>query len=483
MTDTGMKRRTFMGAAALGVGSTALGIDASSAATPRTATPAATRTGVGYGPLRPDPAGLLDLPAGFSYTVLAVAGNSGNPIPATTLDDGGEPSPSRYDGTGSFPAPDGGWVLVSNHENGNGIPFPVAAGVPHRAGVTYDEGSPMGGTTSIRVSRDGQRLGEVVSLAGTWSNCAGGVTPWGTWLSCEESEVRADPARDIRRDHGYVFEVRPFDPTNPLNARPVKAFGRFPHEAVVVDPDSGHVYSTEDASNPNGLLYRWSPEGAAPTGYGDLADTAGRLEAMYCTDGGEFAPDLSVYSALGTTLEVRWVEVPDRDARTTSTRKQFDVGAATGTAGGPITRARKLEGMWWGDGGFYFDSSFARGASDGSAGEHDGQVWFLDPAAGTITLRSYYPYTPGDQGSDPDGPDNITVNPYGGLVVCEDGDGPNHLVLDDLEGGWAFLALNRQDSEMAGANFSHTGRFLFANSQDPGVVFAIRGPWKARRAG
>ena len=133
--------------------------------------------------------------------------------------------------------------------------------------------------------------------------------------------------------------------------------------------------------------------------------------------------------------------------------------------------------MWWGRDGFYFDSSFAR-LSDGSAAEHDGQVWFFDAARSTITLKSHYPYTPADQDTDPDGPDNITVNPYGGLVVCEDGDGVNHLVLDDLRGHTAFLARNRQDSEMAGANFSHDGRFLFANSQDPGVVFAITGPWR-----
>ncbi|NHA68171.1 alkaline phosphatase PhoX [Phycicoccus flavus] len=474
-----MNRRTVLGIAATGAGAAALGVAPATAASaaPRAATPDAARArgAVGYGPLVPDPAGLLDLPAGFSYSVLAVSGNSGNPVPATTLTDGGEPSPSRYDGTGSFARPGGGWVLVSNHECGTSASQPV----PHRAGITYDEGL-RGGTTSITVDKQGRRVSEVVSLAGTWSNCAGGLSPWGTWLSCEENETRANPAAGIMKDHGYVFEVRPFDPKNPLNARPVKAFGRFPHEAVAVDPDSGHVYSTEDASNPNGLLYRWTPDGAAPTGYGDLADDAGVLEAMYVTQDGAFVPDLSVYAELGTTLDVAWKAVPDRDARTTSTRKQFDTASTSGTAGGAITRARKLEGMWWGDGGFFFDSSFAR-TSDGSAGQHDGQVWFHDPAAGTLTLTTYFAYTPDDQDTDPDGPDNLTVNPHGGLVLCEDGDGVNHLVLDDLMGGWAFLARNRQDSEMAGANFSANGQVLFANSQDPGVVFAITGPWKARR--
>ncbi|MEO7448906.1 MAG: alkaline phosphatase PhoX, partial [Humibacillus sp.] len=476
-----LSRRTFVGLTAVGLGAaitTAPAGAAVGAVLPGEAASARRRPrGPGYGPLVPDPAGLLDLPAGFHYTVLAVAGNSGNPIPATVLADGGEPSPSRYDGTGSFPRRGGGWVLVSNHENGSRASAPV----PHRSGITYDEGSPKGGTTSITVDKRGNRVAEVVSLAGTWSNCAGGVSPWGTWLSCEESEQKVNAALDVRKDHGYVFEVRPLDPTNALNARPIKAFGRFPHEAVVVDPLRGHVYSTEDASNPNGLLYRWSPDGQAPRGFGDLADDAGTLEAMYAADGGVFVPDLSVYSRLGATLEVRWVSVPDRDARTISTRKQFNHAAMPAAPGGDVTRSRKLEGMWWGDDGFYFDASFAR-SSDGSAGQHDGQIWFYDARRGTITLKSYYAYTPANQDAGVDGPDNLTVNPYGGLVLCEDGNGKNHLVLDDLEGGWAFLALNRQDSEMAGANFSANGQILFANSQDPGVVFAITGPWKAVRA-
>lgn len=480
MPDTHLRRRSFIGLTAAGVGAATLTTAPAASADPRSGGGDDHHDDdheVGYGPLVPDPAGLLDLPAGFSYTVLAVAGNSGNPLAPTTLDDGGEQSPSRYDGTGSFRARSGGWVLVSNHENGSSAAMPV----PHRPGVTYDEGSPKGGTTSISVDRHGRRVAEVVSLAGTWSNCAGGVSPWGTWLTCEETEQKANAALDVRKDHGYVFEVDPHTPTDPLNARPIKAFGRFAHEAVVVDPDRGHVYLTEDAGGPNGLLYRWSPERHAPRrrGFHHLADDAGTLEAMYATERGTFVPDLSVYSRLGTTLSVGWKQVPDRDARTTSTRKQFSVGA-TAAPGGDITRSRKLEGMWWSKDGFFFDCSFAR-LSDGSAAEHDGQVWFFDTRRGTITLRSHYAYTPGDQDTDPDGPDNITVNPYGGLVVCEDGDGKNHLVLDDLRGHRAFFALNRQDSEMAGANFSHDARFLFANSQDPGVVFAITGPWRRGR--
>ncbi len=190
---------------------------------------------------------------------------------------------------------------------------------------------------------------------------------------------------------------------------------------------------------------------------------------MYCADNGTFVPDLSVANKLGTTYSVTWKEVPDRDAQTNSTRKQFDQGK-------PITRSRKLEGMWWGDGGFYFDASFAR-TGDGSEAEHDGQVWFFDVDASTITLVVYWPVRE-DVDTQPDSPDNITVNPHGALMICEDGEGVNHLVLDDLDGNYAFFARNNLDSEMAGATFSDNGQVLFANSQDPGIVFAITGPWR-----
>ena len=184
-------------------------------------------------------------------------------------------------------------------------------------------------------------------------------------------------------------------------------------------------------------------------------------------------PDLSVATAPGTTYRVEWVTVPDRDARTTSTRKQAYAK--------PITRSRKLEGMWWGDGGAYFVASFAR-TSDGSAAQHDGQVWFLDPDADTIELKLYFKYTPGDQDSDPDGPDNITVSAHGGLIIAEDGEGASHLVGSTDAGDVFFLARNElNDSEFAGPCFSGDKKTLFANIQSPGYVLAIQGPWRKPR--
>jgi secreted PhoX family phosphatase len=210
--------------------------------------------------------------------------------------------------------------------------------VPAIDGFVYDPAR-GGGTTTLEVDRDGKRVGQYVSLAGTLNNCAGGKTPWDTWLSCEEAEALGPIP------HGYVFEVDPFNQDANRDPKPIKAFGRYAHESVVVEPGGGNrVYLTEDAGNPNGLLFRWTPpKGLSKLGprvLRELPDDAGKLEAMKAfTPGGTHVPDLSVATEPGTTYKVQWVGVPDRDARTTSVRKQF-----TNTQ---ITRSRKLEGMIW----------------------------------------------------------------------------------------------------------------------------------------
>lgn len=185
----------------------------------------------------------------------------------------------------------------------------------------------------------------------------------------------------------------------------MKFFGRYDHEAVVIDPRRGHAYLTEDAAGPNGLFYRWTPPKGFAYGSGKfrtLADDAGVLQAPRCYDsGGRFVDDLSRATKIGTVFGVDWIDVPDRDAGTVAVRKQF--------ADTEITRARKLEGMWWGDGGAYIVSSYARTESPGAA--HDGQVWFYDPKRRTLTLKVLLGVNP-DPSVDGalDGPDNITVS-------------------------------------------------------------------------
>ncbi|MFD6437098.1 alkaline phosphatase PhoX [Streptomyces venezuelae] len=428
--------------------------------------------GPGYGPLIPDPEGLLALPAGFSYRVLTHSGK--------TKLESGEFTPSNHDGTATFRGPRGTTLLVNNHELG-GPRSKWKHPVPLTDGLVYDPAA-SGGCTVVEVRPDG-RVAEWVGIAGTATNCAGGSTPWGTWLTCEETEDRAG-RNGMTKDHGYVFEVDPLDRRANRAPKPIKALGRYAHEAVVVDPKRGHLYLTEDASGPNGLLYRWTPPHGFAHGRGKLrtlADDAGVLKAPKCFDsGGRFVDDLSRATKIGTVYGVDWVEVPDRDARTVPVRQQFDDG--------DITRARKLEGMWWGDGGVYVVASFARGESPVP---HDGQVWFYHPGRRTLTLKVLLGVNP-DPGKDGafDGPDNITVSPYGGLVIAEDGDGIQHLFGATEHGRTYPIARNELNagtaekpeySEFTGVTFSPDGRTLYANIQTPGIMLAITGPWKRQR--
>ncbi len=416
----------------------------------------------GYGPLVPDPAGRLALPEGFRYSIVTQAG-------VTTLESG-EPTPGAHDGTGAFRLRGGGTALVNNHEIGDPLAsaeFPV----PHLDGLVYDSGM-AGGCTVVQTSRDGSRIREYVGLAGTSTNCAGGVTPWGTWLTCEETDTRAGED-GATKDHGYVFEVDPYDRAANRDPQPIKALGRFDHEAAAVDPRTGDIYLTEDASRPNGLLYRWEAPQDLPRGRSRLralSATAGTLGAMEARDAaGAHVDDLSRATEIGTVYSITWVPVPDRDAATTPTRQQL-----TDT---DITRARKLEGAWWGDGGAYIVTSFARVESPVP---HDGQVWFYNPRRSTLTLRLRFAVNPNPAVDGAfDGPDNITVSPYGGLVLAEDGQGIQHLVGVTADGRTFPLARNDiDDNEFTGPTYSLDRRILFANLQSPGTMFAITGPWR-----
>lgn len=436
---------------------------------PGTALPA------GYGPLLDDPADRLSLPAGFAYTVVAEEG-------VTDLVEGGR-TPGRQDGSAAFRGPTGETVLVTNHEVSPGMDDAVP--VPHLPRMVYDEGCP-GGTTTVVLGPNGERIREYVSLAGTDHNCAGGPTPWNTWLSCEESEDRK--GQDGRKaDHGYVFEVDPVDPLANLDPVPIKALGRFQHEAVAIDPGRSQVYLTEDAKDPNGLIYRYTPPALSrPLRAGSLrrlGATAGTLAALRALDDrGRAVPDLAVADAVGTTYRVEWVPVPDRDAEKTSTRAQFAHARAKG--GEAITRSRKLEGAWWSAGGAYFVASYGT-AADG--GRHSGQVWFLDPAKDTLTLVLFYPAV-SDRGGAVDRPDNITGSPYGGVIIAEDGRSRQHLLGTTPAGETFALArvLLKEPGtgdfpEWTGPTFAPDRRTLFANVQIPGVTFAITGPWKQQR--
>jgi uncharacterized protein len=476
MTDA-LNRRDFLqrsaiaGAGVVLVGSTEMLLTTPAASAAPGGAPAA----AGYGPLVDDPAGRLALPAGFRYEIVTHAG-------VTTLDTG-EPTPRNHDGTGAFRSRRGGTVLVNNHE----IREPYAANplglpVPHLDGYTYDPGA-AGGCTVVEVDRRGKRIGEHVGIAGTRTNCAGGVTPWDTWLTCEEVDSLAGTG-GFEKDHGYVFEVDPFDNEANRNPQPIKALGRFEHEAAVVDPHRGDLYLTEDSSKPNGLFYRWE----APRGFKGrkgalkkLGPTDGVLAAMKATDrSGAHVPDLSVVTQIGTVLKVTWTPIADRDARTLAIRKQL--------ADADVTRGRKLEGAWWGDEGAYVVSSYTRdGDYPGVTQVHDGQVWHYDPRRSTLTLKLRFAKNP-DPAVDGafDGPDNISVSPYGGVILAEDGEGIQHLIGASPSGQTFPIARNdftdgTKDVEFTGPVYSPDRDILFANIQEPGYMFAITGPWRRQR--
>lgn len=414
-----------------------------------TASAAAPTRFTGYGELLPDPKGLIDLPRGFRYTAFSRAGL--DPLR------GGGVVPGAHDGTYAFPAGSGRSLLVRNHEinpedaEEDGIPT-----LPHRPGLTYDPGAP-GGTTTLLVAGDKLHYTEP-SLAGTLDNCGGGNTPWNTWLTCEETEeTPADNPRLTRR-HGYVFEVDPFGRLRDSAPVPLTALGRFEHEAVAVDPRTGALYLTEDAEEPYGLIYRFLPR--RPLGGPGSLRAGGKLQALRVPG----VADLSAVDRLGTTLRVTWVDVPDPDATTESVRKQF--------AAGKTTAVPKAEGIFWSDGFGYVVSSYAL-AEEGAVRDHAGQVWRLDPRKATLELVLLI-----NPGGRFDGPDNITVSPNGGLVLCEDGDGDQYLVAAAADGTPYPLARNAGgDGEWTGATFSQDGRWLYANLQEEGITVAITGPW------
>ncbi|GAB3435260.1 PhoX family protein [Flindersiella endophytica] len=463
MAESAVSRRGVLRAGALGGLGIMVAGSVEAIAAPNAA--AMTRRAVGYGALVPDPAGILALPEGFAYKIVAETG--------VTLLESGEPTPSDPDGTAVF-EDDGQMVLVNNHEIGGS----EAYGVPPLEGLTFDPGA-RGGCTNIVVDDEGNRISEYVSIAGTHNNCAGGRTPWDTWITCEETEERAGGA--LQMDHGWCFEVDAFDRDANLDPVPLKFLGRFSHEAISLDPADNRIYLTEDANDPHGLYFRWTPPAGFAGGKGALrrlalsdgGDTAGSFQAMSCYKGSKHIADLSEATQVGTRYNVKWVDVADRLATEVSVRKQFGQGE--------VTASRKLEGAYYGDGGHYLVASFAR-AGDGSTNEHDGQVWFYDPATQTVTLTTIFGVNPDpDADIDYDGPDNIVVDPNGGLVLAEDGEGYSHLVGITKDGKSYPLARNEvsYDKEFTGPTFAKDGHLLFANIQSPGHVFAITGPFGA----
>ena len=382
-----MRRRDFVaGAAGLALGS---------AFWERSLRAHARAAASSYGALGAADANGLRLPPGFSSRLIA---RSNEPVPGT-----GYPWHIFPDGQATFATGDGGWVLVSNSES-------VAA-----SGA---------GSSAIRFRADGSVADAYRILSGTNANCAGGGTPWGRWLSCEE------------HDYGHVWECDPLRAGQGV-IRP--ALGTFNHEAVAVDTATGQLYMTED--RPDGGFYRFTPD--AP---GDLR--SGLLEIAVDAGAGR----------LGFT------PVPDPGAVFTPTRQQV-----------PGTRRfNGGEGIWYDGGTVHFST------------KGDNRVWAFDTATGT--LGTIYDKAAAGPDAPLSGVDNLTVNPAGEVFVCEDGDDMQICVIEPGGTVGPFLQLTGEaatglpdrGNELAGAIFDPGHGRLYFSAQRAygfGAVYEVRGPF------
>ena len=412
-------------------------------------------TATGYGPLEPDPERILDLPPNFRYRIISRAGE--------TMSDG-YTLPGAPDGMAAFPAPDGRAILVRNHEISPGAKWRSGPFGPDNRRLrdlpdtdVYDRGRRdlgcLGGTTSLLYNpQTGQVESSWLSLAGTLRNCAGGPTPWNSWVTCEETVVTT--GKECLKNHGFNFEVPAT--AEPRLARPVPLtdMGRFNHEAIAVDPATGIVYQTED--RPDGLLYRFLPNEP-----GKLA-AGGRLQALAIAGRNSFDTRNWQRQSIrpGEKRPVRWVDLKD-------VASDNDLLRYRGSTDGAATFARG-EGMWYSEGVIYF------ACTNGGRAKR-GQIWKLHPGEPGELELFIEPNNPALV----DMADNLTVSPWGDLIVCEDGGGEQNLVGVQPDGRIYRFGHNAlSNSEFAGACFTPDGSTLFVNIQKAGLTLAITGPWK-----
>jgi len=427
----------------------------------------------GFGTLMPTRAKntgetLLALPQGFEYNVMS---KTGKPM------SGGSPTPGAPDGMCTFKVRNE-LRIVRNHEVSNGsIPRPNSAISPINA---YDPDA-GGGTTTLVVDPNTKTIiRDFASLSGTLINCAGGPTPWGSWISCEETTLgpsirtksRGVKTGGFSKPHGYCFEV-PASANGPVPPVPLKAMGRFTHEAISVDRKSGIVYLTEDY-NPAGF-YRFLPKKNKRLVEGGL------LQVLAIVDKDEY--DTRTGQKPLATYGARWVSIDDPDPATADMDplSVFKQGRAKGAA-----LFNRLEGCCNdGNGRIYFTST-----SGGDA--KGGQIWMYEAISRDLGRLNLLFESP--DRSLLDMPDNICLMPRSELLfICEDSDyvgeggtADNFIRILTRDGKLADFAHNiipgSERIEFAGSTFSPDGKILFVNIMGGGWTFAIWGDWTRFRA-
>ncbi len=401
----------------------------------------------GYGELVPDPNGMLNLPEGFSYRLISAFGQE--------MDDG-EPVPDAADGMGCIPLSRREIALVRNHElmpSDGGSEF-LKRGFDKVAGQAV---LPGGTTTIVLDANSLRKKREYRSLAGTLRNCAGGVTPWGSWLTCEEfvtTDEQIAPDK-LAKHHGWIFEV-PADAGKLINPEPLKAMGRFNHEAACVDPETGLIYLTED--RPDSALYRFVPK--VP---GDLA-RGGELQAMRIAGLSDTRNWEEAAMPVGTRYFVDWITLDDVEAPLDDLRTR---AAAQGAA--IIARG---EGIHMG-----LDELFICSTSGGEM--KLGQIFKLVPGRNRRTdeVELFFESESEEQFNYGD---NLVVAPNGHLIVCEDQYTEvvdNRLILITPKGEPHVFGRLTMQTELAGGCFSPDGKWFFVNAYSPTRTFAITGPW------
>jgi secreted PhoX family phosphatase len=407
----------------------------------------------------------LALPKGFQYNVIGKVNR---------LMSDGHATPPMHDGMSTFYLRNE-LRIVRNHEVRNDmLPTP---GRSISKSKIYDQ-SAGGGTTTLLIDEKTREVRrDLVSLSGTLVNCGGGATPWGSWISCEETTIGQTVRTDVKgvktggfdKPHGYCFEV-PASANEIVEPIPLKAMGRFSHEAAAVDDRSGMVYMTEDNIVMSGF-YRFLPKRNRRLTEG------GRLQMLAIKGKPEY--DTRVGQKVRASFQTTWVTIdrPDPPEADVDENAVFKQGKAKGAA----TFAR-LEGCCVDGNGLVYFASTNGGDNKG------GQIWLYHPIdrdEGKLTLLFESP----DRNL-LDMPDNVCVMPGSELLfMCEDSDyvdaGPgtpeNFIRILTPSGRIADFAKNITPnfitSEFAGATFSNDGKTLFVNLQAVGATFAIWGNW------